>query len=125
MKLRLCFISNSSSSSYVILKRNLSEKQIDMIYNHIEYVQKLAAEERNHSRIISENDPYGEENWDDKEYHSRLMDEAAYATPQDKWDVTDRGNDLFVATGMDNFSMRWFLRDIVGVDDDDIEWEDF
>jgi len=40
MKFRKGFVSNSSSSSFIILKDNLSEEQIDQIYNHQEYAEK-------------------------------------------------------------------------------------
>jgi len=34
MKIRLCFVSNSSSSSFVLKKENLSPKQIKLIKDH-------------------------------------------------------------------------------------------
>ena len=37
MKIRNGFVSNSSSSSFLISKRNLSDEQINGIYNHEEY----------------------------------------------------------------------------------------
>ncbi len=37
MKIRLGFVSNSSSACYVIPKKILSEEQISQIENHIEY----------------------------------------------------------------------------------------
>lgn len=37
MKFRLGFVSNSSSASYIIPKKILSEEQISQIKNHIEY----------------------------------------------------------------------------------------
>lgn len=40
MKIRLGFISNSSSSSFIISKKVLSEDQIEKIKNHIEYAQE-------------------------------------------------------------------------------------
>jgi len=40
MKIRMGFVSNSSSSSFVVSKRVLSEEQITAIGNHIEYSSK-------------------------------------------------------------------------------------
>jgi len=40
MKIKMGFVSNSSSASYVIPKKILSEEQISQIKNHIEYAQE-------------------------------------------------------------------------------------
>ena len=40
MKIRIGFVSNSSSASYIIPKKILSEEQIFQIKNHIEYAQE-------------------------------------------------------------------------------------
>lgn len=41
MKLRNGFVSNSSSSSYIINRHKINEKQLDQIINHIEESQEL------------------------------------------------------------------------------------
>jgi len=41
MKIRNGFVSNSSSSSFVIQKNNLTVKQIEMIKNHSEEAKKI------------------------------------------------------------------------------------
>ena len=48
------FVTNSSSASFVILKRNLSDTQIQMIHDHIEVGMIIASE--NEYRIY--NDPW-------------------------------------------------------------------
>jgi hypothetical protein len=44
MKIRTGFVSNSSSSSFVIDKKNLSTLQIEQIYNHIELGKRWGLE---------------------------------------------------------------------------------
>ena len=41
MKIRTGFVSNSSASSFIILLDKLTDKQKQMIYNHIEIGQKI------------------------------------------------------------------------------------
>ena len=44
MKIRNGFVSNSSSSSFIINKDDLSEEQVEKIRNHIKVGQKLGIE---------------------------------------------------------------------------------
>ena len=41
MKIRYDYVTNSSSSSFIILKKNLDDEQIDAIYKHSELGEKL------------------------------------------------------------------------------------
>jgi hypothetical protein len=99
MKVRTGYVSNSSSSSFIIDRYGLSQRQIDQILCHIEVSKEL---------------PYREdEGYDrDLEWCNR---------PEDAWDI--EVGDITVAgtTFIDNFDMRYFLEQI-GVADSDIAW---
>jgi len=47
MKIRKGFVSNSSSSSFIIMKNNLSQVQIDMINEYQDIAKKLCNEGTN------------------------------------------------------------------------------
>jgi len=94
MKIRNGFVSNSSSSSFVINKKNLRNSQINNIFNHIEFGKKMKFTE-----------------YPDVDYHCE---------EGDSWKCLDNGDTIEVYTMMDNFDMYDFLIRI-GVDEDDIE----
>jgi len=96
MKIRNGFVSNSSSSSFIISKGNLSEEQIKKIKNHIS-----CAKEMNETG----------------EYSSSFID---CLDDNDRWSVIEKDEVIEVYTIMDNFDMYDFLINI-GVDDNDIE----
>ena len=83
MKQRNGFVSNSSSSSFIVKKNGLNELQIYAIHNHIEIVNKMIFPE-----------------WTAEEH----TDEA--------WTVKEHVNVIELSTGMDNFDMEFFLNKI-------------
>lgn len=82
MKSRLGFVSNSSSSSFVIPKYCLSEQQMDQIRRH---------------------------------------GEIKDVRPDDVWSISEDETSISGYTGMNNFYMPDFLREI-GVNMNKVEW---
>jgi hypothetical protein len=97
MKLKLDFVTNSSSASFTILKENLTEIQIFLIKNHTEVVNRYE------DRDLENLNP---ENWDNKDW----------------WKIEETETEIKGNTMMDNFDMKWFLREI-GVKDEHIKYE--
>ena len=97
MKKRKGFVSNSSSSSFIIDKDCLSKRQIDKIKNHIEEAKKMS-------------DPNKTPDGYDFQYGWG-----------DDWFIDEKKNNISGYTSMNNFSMNEFLADI-GIDEEDIEW---
>ncbi len=81
MKIRNGFVSNSSSSSFVVIKNGLSEKQIELIKNHAEEVRKR-----------------------------RFIEKYGYDyNPQDAWDIYETIDTIQLSTIIDNFDMYTYL----------------
>ena len=49
--------------------------------------------------------------------------EDSYCEDVDRWIISESGNTIEGGTIMDNFDMRWFLRQI-GIKDEHIKWDD-
>lgn len=98
MKIRQGFVSNSSSSSFVIRRDKLKEYQMPLIDYHIEISKAL-------DRLKSEDNLYNADN-------------------EDRWEIS-YSNDYEIEfyTRMDNFDMYHYLTSFVGIDPDDITFK--
>lgn len=92
MKIRIGFVSNSSSSCFIIDKRHISAHQKDLIYNHIEESRKRERE-----------GTYSQ--------HAHCVDE---------WDISETETHIRCFTWMDNFDLRHYLIEVVGLVDAEI-----
>ena len=96
MKKRLGFISNSSSSSFVINIDGVSARQLNKIQNHIKC-----------SKRVSPPDGGCGDGW--------------YNHEHDAWEIEVFDNTIRGSVFMNNFNMRYFLS-VIGIKDEDISW---
>lgn len=95
MKIRTAFVSNSSSSSFIISKNILSPKQIQSIYNHIE----------------------------ESGYHDWDEDMGMDYIYSDRWLLREENGFIIGTTWLDNFDMSdWFEK--IGVPLKEVVWGD-
>lgn len=95
MKIRTNFVSNSSSSSFVIKKKNLSCLERDAIINYKDKVSKMSNREK-------------------EELRYEYIDDYS-------WWIEENEDEIIGNTFMDNFNMGLYLEEI-GIKDEYIEW---
>lgn len=95
MKVRLGFVSNSSSSSFCIPLSDITKKQAYQITNHIQYTRlKIDTGFWNNEHI--------------------------YTKARDMWSIFVDDGFIMGTTFIDNFDMTWFLRQI-GIKNDYVQ----
>jgi hypothetical protein len=100
MKFRNGFVTNSSSSSFILSKKNLSKVQLDIIRNHLKFHQ------------------LGIEKWE------FTHDNLTPATERDGWTLEETEDTISGHTFMDNFNMEELFINI-GIEQEDYKFEEY
>ena len=93
-KVRLGFVTNSSSSSFILQKKNLTESQIEKVINHGEYIRTR-----------------------------KIMFDGYWNGPEDDWEIVVKEDVIEGSTTMTNFDMQQFF-EYIGINKKDYKFEE-
>jgi len=99
MKIKVDFVTNSSSASFTIPKNNLSILQKILLFNHMDVFHATIKEKF-------------------------LKKYSFVPDPHDEWIIIEKSKTFYGSTSMDNFDMDFFLREI-GVNLDYVKSHDY
>jgi len=126
MKNRIGFVSNSSSSSFIVLKDAITGKQKDMIVNFSEWAKFFIAldEEKNYKDAkeyatemeLYQSDEYSEQSNTRLKYKFEYYDDGY-------WHFEETDDYIFGATTMDNFGMDEYFN-YIKIDPDYVRWDE-
>jgi len=97
MKLKVDFITNSSSASFTILRSNLTPEQELLIYDHLEAAAMISQRKPGHY-------------------------DFGYISKMDEWTIREDSEKIYGDTSMDNFSMLSLL-EAIGVPSGHIDYD--
>lgn len=126
MKIRTGYVSNSSSSSFIVLKDAITGKQKDMIINFSEWAKFFIAldEEENYkdAKIYADDKELYQSDDYSKQCRTRLKYKFQYHD-DGYWHFEETDDFIFGTTTMDNFGMDEYFN-YIKVDSDYVRWDD-
>jgi hypothetical protein len=108
MKIKPTFVTNSSSASFTILKSNLTDLQIQLIYEHIEIAYLVL--------------PSGKNDHDNISVH--YINNTQYGNrTADAWQIEETKDEIKGWTSMDNFDIHWYLTKVLNIPEEHIDYD--